>query len=136
MTEKLPRGALDFAELAIMRTATDFGHGDLVAGSSREFARAALTAALGVIQRDAVRQAARRIVLLDALANGHACPACHGKPASTPHFRESRTGYTCGCGYAWEPPDRPAWKMQAEQVVRHLAKGAPLPGLPPKEVTR
>lgn len=130
---KLPRYALDFAEAAIIRAATDFGQDDIVAGPSRELARAALTAALGVIQRDAMRQAAKRIVLLNALSNGWVCPACHSKPATSPHAGERRTGYTCGCGRAWEPPKNIVWKWQTDQVVRQLAKGQPLPDLPPKE---
>jgi hypothetical protein len=46
---ELPESALIAAEKAIIDAAADFGHDDLVAGSFREFARAALEAAAPVL---------------------------------------------------------------------------------------
>lgn len=128
----LPRGAVKAAAEAIL-AAQNANDGAAERFEAKALATAALTAALEVIQRDAVRQAARRIVLLDALANGRACPACHGKPATTPHMREGRTGYTCSCGHAWEPPKFPDYGMRTESVIKRLARGEPLPDLPAKE---
>ena len=42
---EIPGAALAVAEYAIIETAADFGHGDMVCGSSRDLARAALEAA-------------------------------------------------------------------------------------------
>jgi hypothetical protein len=59
---RLPRGAIQAAQLAIVRAATDFGHGNLVAGDSEDFARAAIEAVLSVIERDARRKVARELL--------------------------------------------------------------------------
>jgi len=96
--------------------------------------RAALLAVLPAIERAALKRAAERILFLEALAKGWRCPACHGKPASAPHLYEGRTGYTCGCGHAWEPPKRPDYGMEPERLLRRLARGEPLPKLPEKAI--
>jgi hypothetical protein len=118
-------------------TETRFPHGALKLATevlrNDAAARAVLAAVIPVIERAVLRQAAGRILLLDALARGWRCPACHGKPATTPSLREGRTGYTCGCGHAWEPPKHPDYGMEPERLLRRLARGEPLPDLPAKD---
>ena len=130
---KLPRGALKLAADAIM-SVTNMNDGESERFECRIVATAALTAALEVIQRDALKQAAKRMLLLEAIAHGWACPACHGKPASTPNAREGRTGYTCGCGHSWEQPEprQINYGMDPQFLLKRLARGEPLPDLPPR----
>jgi hypothetical protein len=129
MRDQLPRGSLKAAMDAIGQ----LDDAELERTSGEAVMRLGLLAALPVIERAAVRRAAARIALLQELANGWRCPACHGKPASTPHMREGRTGYTCGCGCSWEPPK--SGTIQVGYLVRKLARGEPLPDLPPKLTT-
>lgn len=119
---KLPRGALKLATEALADAGLD--------RDAEPIALRALAAALGTIERAALKRAAERILLLEDLARGWRCPACHGKPASTPHLLERRTGYTCGGGHSWEPPKRPDYDMEPGRLLRRLARGEPLPELP------
>jgi hypothetical protein len=125
----LPRGAFAAATRAIC-----CGGDEHEQTESQLLARAALEAALPLIERAALKRAAQRIELLHALARGWVCPACHGKPASTPHLREGRTGYRCGCGHQWEPPSPRSvdYSMDTDRLIRRLARGEALPELPPK----
>jgi hypothetical protein len=125
---RLPRGVLKLAAASLESMGVH-------PGDDQAIARGVLTTVLPAIERAVLKQAAQHILLLEALANGWACPACHGKPASTPSYLEARTGYRCGCGREWEPVpvrQRPT-SMEAASLVRLLARGKPLPDLPPKE---
>ena len=125
---KLPRGSLKLAADALEEARAGVAILDSPAA-----AKIALTAALEVIQRDALKRAARHIFLLEALAKGWRCPSCHGEPASAPHLLEGRTGYTCGCGHSWEPPPprQINYGMEPRFLLKRLARGEPLPELPP-----
>lgn len=125
MTTSLPRGVLKQAAEALEEARTDRTD-DWAA------ARVVLTAALPAIERAALRSAARQILLLQEFSLGRRCPACHGKPASEPHRGEGRTGFRCGCGYEWEPPEDRDWSLSTDSLIRKLARGEPLPELPPK----
>ena len=76
---------------------------------------------------------ARHLITLDALAHGALCPACHGKPAIIPNPRGA-TQYRCGCGHSWERGVRAStnWALTSDSVLRKVARGEPLPDLPPK----
>jgi hypothetical protein len=65
--KRLPKFAVEAAEHAIIQAAADFGHDDLVAGSAREFARAALEAALPLIEKHVHREVAKEILFLDGI---------------------------------------------------------------------
>lgn len=134
MTRPLPRGALTAATDAVL--ATMEGNGDFTwttRNHARRLAEVALEAAMPGIERAVLRHAARQILLLEALARGWACPACHGKPAVTPSVMEGRTGYQCGCGREWEPPRSRNYAMDPDSLLKRIARGEPLPELPPKE---
>lgn len=124
----LPRGALKPATDAIM----ELHHLDR--GWAGKLASAALAAALPVIERAVLKRAAQRMLLLQALARGWLCPACHGKPAVTPTPRNGEKLYRCGCGHTWERkgPRSVDYGMDPDYLVRKLARGEPLPELPPK----
>ena len=124
---KLPRGALRLAAEALE-------DGPSLLDDVWARARIALTAALPVIQRDALRQAARRILLLPGLSSGALCPQCHGvyvtRPdVPNPRYRSER--WTCRKGHEWDKPDGP--RVTEDSLLRMLARGEPLPELPPKE---
>jgi hypothetical protein len=133
---KLPRGALPAAQLGIVRAATDFGQGNLVVGDHEVLARAALSEALPVIERAVLREAARHILLSGRLGTRLACPACHGKPAFDSYDHATgRAHYQCGCGREW---DGSKWTSDdlsraIGRALTDLARGKPLPDLPPKE---
>jgi len=119
----LPRGALKLATDALL----DDGP---LCDDHEEAARIALSAALPVIERAALKRAAERILKLQALSLGRLCPACHAKPVSEPHAGEGRSGYRCGCGNEWEPPEDRDWSLTVGALVKLLARGGELPELP------
>jgi hypothetical protein len=97
---RLPRGALPLA--------TEAAGAAMVTGQSTEaVAFAALMAALPVIQRDAVRQAARHILALDAA---------------------DRRAHAPGT------PNKGPWN-DMQTTLRRLARGEPMPDLPRAEPT-
>lgn len=67
MADKLPRGSLSAATQAVTVAAADFGHDGLIAGDAGTLARAALEAALPLIERDVRRQMARHVLALASL---------------------------------------------------------------------
>lgn len=67
MADNLPRGALNAAKVGLTSVASDFGHDGLIAGYAHTLARAALTAALPLIERDVRRQMARQVLALNDL---------------------------------------------------------------------
>jgi len=104
-----PPAVLAAAEKAIIEAATDFGHDDLVAGSFREFARAALEAAAPLLAEawgvkpppsalELERSAAR------ARARSVACPLCGSAAGEMCRTVESRglarAGYTLSAIHA------------------------------------
>lgn len=136
MTDKFPRGSLKAATAAVISAASDFGHGGLIAGDAETLARAALTAAMPVIERAVLREAAKRILLLDAIQRNAICPRCHAKTVSRPRTHLSAEPYRCAGGHEWpHPPNRGPYN-DADSSVRRLARGEPLPDLPPKEEPR
>jgi hypothetical protein len=62
MPDKLPRGSVKLATAAVIGAASDFGHGGLIAGDAETLARAALTAALPVVEKAARREFARAVL--------------------------------------------------------------------------
>ena len=126
-SEPLPRGALKAAMDAVREQAWGANLGDAEAA-----VRIALGAALPVIEKHARRRAAEQMELLEAIAFGYACPACHGKPAVIPGPRDVPRTYKCGCGHTWEPPVRPDYGMTPQYLVPRMARTGTLPDLPPK----
>jgi len=127
---KLPRGALTDAAAGISEVV------NLDPGLVRRIAKAALESALPVIERAVLRDTAKYIGLLDDLAHGRRCPACHGKPAA--HRYDLATGtthYSCGCGREWSRGQRARTDhtRTADRSLSRLARGHPLPDLPPKD---
>jgi hypothetical protein len=62
VADKLPRGSVKLATAAVVGAASDFGHGGLIAGDAETLARAALTAALPVVEKAARREFARAVL--------------------------------------------------------------------------
>jgi hypothetical protein len=125
---KLPRGAVPAAWAAIAGA-----HDDL---RTRAVVEEALKGALPVIERAVLRDAARLILLADRVARGLNCPACHGKPAtSTYDHNIGRSHYRCGCGREWDVGHmtRVDYSRTIDRSLHRLARGEPLPDLPPKE---
>ena len=83
----IPASVLAAAERAIIKAATDFGHDDLVAGSSRQFARAALDAAAPLLAEATLTPLAKRHAPLPDDWGGYYCGTCWvkgGSRASSP----------------------------------------------------
>ena len=68
MADKLPRGSLSAATQAVTQAAADYGHDGLIAGDAETLARAAIEAALPLIERDVRRKTARHVLALDDYA--------------------------------------------------------------------
>lgn len=66
MTERVSRGTLQAAEMALVRAATDFGQDDIIAGPSPKLAMAVLDAVLPAIEQHVRRSMAREVLALDA----------------------------------------------------------------------
>lgn len=81
-----------------------------------------------------VRDMAVRILLVTEVGNGLRCPRCHGQPSARRWPSGRVQTYLCGCGHRWNP--RSAHHVQYQLGVLHvlalLAKGEPLPPVPPK----
>jgi len=126
---KLPRGAQRLAADALAAA------GDLLGDDWAE-AGIALTAAMPVIERAVLREAAQRILLLDAIQRNVICPRCHTKTVGRPRTHLSAEPYRCAEGHEWpQPPNRGPYNY-ADSSLRLLARGEPLPDLPPKEGPR
>jgi len=96
----------------------------------------ALTAAMPVIERAVLREAAQRILLLDAIQRNVICPRCHTKTVGRPRTHLSAEPYRCAEGHEWpQPPNRGPYNYE-DSSLRLLARGEPLPDLPPKEGPR
>lgn len=126
---RLPRGSAKAAADAMVK------HYDVHPDFAKYLANVALEAARAVIERAVLKHAAQQIETLHALARGHLCPACHGKPTVIPTPANGLKTYTCGCGRQWEPPGYRSidYGMDFQPLIRRLARGESLPGLPPKE---
>jgi cytochrome c5 len=121
----LPRGVLKLAAEALEEAGIE-------AGDDWAAARTVLNAARAAIERAALKRAAAHMLKLQALAYGHLCAACHGKPVSTPHIMEGRDSYRCGCGHEWKPANHPDTGLEIRSTVRALARDGVLPELPAK----
>jgi hypothetical protein len=127
---KLPRGALTDAAAGISEVV------NLGPGLVRRIAKAGLESALPGIERAVLRDAAKYIGLLDDLARGIRCPACHAKPAGSRYdLAASTMHYSCGCGREWSRGPRAGtdYTRTADRSLARLARGEPLPDLPARE---
>lgn len=127
---KLPRGVLAEADTAVGAVIS------VDPGLVRRISRAALEAAIPLVRQAVLREAAKRILLLPGLSTGILCPVCHSRyvtcpDALNPRYRSDR--WTCKKGHQWDKPDGP--RLTTESLLRLLARGEPLPDLPPKEIT-
>lgn len=105
---------------------------------ARLLAEAALAAALPVIRKAVLREAAARILLLPGLLSGTRCPQCHGIYVTSPDLPNPRyysPRMRCKEGHEWDRPQvpaRPGSAVTADSLLRMLARGEPLPDLTPK----
>ena len=133
---KLPRGAVKLAADALT-VAGLLNNAGYIDGDEREAARVALTAAWPVAQRAILRDAAKLILLLHSLDAGHICPCCHGRTIYDPSISALSPSavFRCVNGHQWNRrPNRGPFN-DMNTSLRRLARGEPLPDLPPKEIT-
>lgn len=130
---KLPRGSVPLAADAIM-AAQNAGDDAPERHEARLLATAALTAALPVLGKSVLRDAATRVLLLADLDAGLCCPGCQRKRVLSSYDCDKGT-YQCACGREWASSQsarsRREWSI--ERSLRLLAAGKPLPELPAKE---
>jgi hypothetical protein len=131
MPDVIPPAAFAAAEQAIIEAATDFGHDDLVCGSFREFARAALEAAAPL--------------LAEARGAFECQPLRAAKPAATRDERARIACRRCGAGPGLQcvtssgtrapvvhAERRNDWRRAQGQVTGLEAEGVHVDRFPPR----
>jgi hypothetical protein len=134
LLKSIPRGALPLAADAVSFELMSGRDVSTWLDSDEALARAALKAALPVIEKAALRAAARHILLLDDFESNRLCPACWGPTTRRPaNHLDPDPFYRCGDGHEWKAHPVQGPYTDTRTVLRKLSRGEPLPDLPAKE---